>query len=125
MLFSLDEWPDVCILFLVLCAAITAYTTIFVLLEAVKGFYKFFLMPPVPDLLKHYGGKGTWAVLTGPDGGQARLLSLALAERGFNLLLLGYKVGCENTKKECEKINPEIEVRVVDCDFRWEITYLG
>ena len=50
-------------LFYLLCFAI--YHVTILAINGLIGFYKFFLMPPVTDLLQHYGGKGTWCVITG------------------------------------------------------------
>eukprot|EP00401_Gymnodinium_catenatum_P052666 CAMPEP_0117475838 /NCGR_PEP_ID=MMETSP0784-20121206/10002_1 /TAXON_ID=39447 /ORGANISM="" /LENGTH=379 /DNA_ID=CAMNT_0005270099 /DNA_START=147 /DNA_END=1286 /DNA_ORIENTATION=+ len=68
------------------------------------NFYKFFLMPG-HDLSRRYG-RGSWAMITGADGGQARLYAHEFAARGFNLILIGFP-GIEKTKQECVRIFEE------------------
>lgn len=100
-------------------AIIFIWQCLFLFIRGFTCFYKFFLMPGL-DILKRYGGEGTWAVITGPDGGQGRLLALELAERGFNLLLIGYK-DCFKTGELClqraRQQKKTIQVRVIVCDF--------
>lgn len=109
------ESPYVCIIMMVL-TMVSISQTIRLFMNGLYAFWKFFLMAEVPNMLELYGGPGTWAVLTGPDGGQARLLAHGLAERGFNILLIGYK-SCEKTKSECARINPTIEIRIIERNF--------
>jgi short-subunit dehydrogenase len=91
----------------------------YLLVDFLRGCWKqcLYLFPSLRrDLLKRYGGEGTWAVITGPDGGQARVIALELAQKGFNLLLLGYPE-CNDVKEECLAENESIDVRVLVCDF--------
>ena len=112
----MDQWPSGLLIFTLVLACFTLHSFVVLGFQCISNLYKFLLMPAVRDLRAHYGGKGTWAVLTGASGGQARLLAKKLSAKGFNILLLG-REHCHETAQECRDANPNVEVRVVACDF--------
>lgn len=87
-----------------------------------RGVYRFFFMKG-KDLVKRYGA-GTWVVITGPDGGQGRRFTFEFAEKGFNIMMIGYGKRCNETRSEVldhlKKNNmKEVEIRVIGADFRY------
>jgi short-subunit dehydrogenase len=69
------------------------------------------------DLLDHYGGAGSWVVITGASSGQGYEIALAFAERGFNLLLIGSK-RTDKTLEYIKKEYPLVQTKVIYKDFR-------
>ena len=80
-----------------------------------RGFYKYFLMRE-KDLIKHYGEK-SWVIITGASSGQGYKLALNLAERGFNICMIGSKRTYQ-TQKEISQLYPNVKTIVVLKDFR-------
>ena len=96
--------------------SLIVFQIILLLVCACKGLYKYFWMREL-NLLEHYGGDGSWAVITGASSGQGYEMALAFAERGFNLLLIGSK----RTDKIIEYISKEyplLQTKVIYKDFR-------
>jgi 17beta-estradiol 17-dehydrogenase / very-long-chain 3-oxoacyl-CoA reductase len=73
------------------------------------------LLAPEADQAAIYG-HGSWVVATGASSGQGKRFALELAERGFNLLLIGSKRSFD-VRKEISERFPNVEVRVVLKDF--------
>jgi len=70
------------------------------------------------DLLARYGGKGTWALVTGTTDGMGRVYCLALAKQGFNIVLVSrYAEKLEIIAKEIKEANPNIKVKILVKDF--------
>lgn len=57
-----------------------------------------------------------WVMITGASGGQGRLLAIKMAQRGFNIIMIGSK-RTYNTKKEIKKLYPHIKTKVIVKDF--------
>ena len=92
------------------------FQIILLLSSAVKGFHKYLFMKEL-NLLEHYGGSGSWAVITGASSGQGYEMALAFADRGFNLLLIGSK-RTDKTKNYINKEYPSVQVKIIYKDFR-------
>ena len=103
------------IIYLVLLSLII-FQIILLLVSAMKGFHKYFIMKEL-NLLERYGGEGSWVVITGASSGQGYEMALAFAERGFNLLLIGSK-RTDKTRKQIQKDYPLIKTQVIYKDFR-------
>ena len=92
------------------------FQLLLLMIAAMKGFYKYFLMSE-KDLLERYGGKGSWVVITGASSGQGYELALACANRGFNLLLIGSK-RTDQTVTQIKMEYPDVKTKVIYKDFR-------
>jgi len=92
------------------------FQIILLLSSGVKGFHKYFLLKEL-NILEHYGGADSWAVITGASSGQGYEMALAFAERGFNLLLIGSK-RTDKTKAYINKEFPLVQVKNIYKDFR-------
>ena len=92
------------------------FQLLLLMIAAMKGFYKYFLMSE-KDLLERYGGKGSWVVITGASSGQGYELALACANRGFNLLLIGSK-RTDQTVRQIKMEYPDVKTKVIYKDFR-------
>lgn len=85
------------------------------IVRAVRFLRQHFLMRRL-DLLTRYGGKGTYAVITGASRGQGRQFALQLATIGFHLVL----IGSSRTLVVLEEIRqafPTIQTRFLRKDF--------
>jgi len=92
------------------------FQLLLLMIAAMKGFYKYFLMSE-KDLLERYGGNGSWVVITGASSGQGYELALACANRGFNLLLIGSK-RTDQTVTQIKMEYPDVKTKVIYKDFR-------
>ena len=69
-------------------------------------------------MLKRYGGKGTWAVVTGASDGIGAEFCRQLAEDGFNICLVSRtKEKLEAVEAELKQIAPNVETMVIQADF--------
>jgi len=100
-------------IFFIICILIIQ--VLILLINFVTGFYKFFIMRE-KNLIKHYG-KNTWVIITGASSGQGCKLAMNLAQRGFNICMIGSKRSY-STEKEIMKLYPDIQTRVIIKDFR-------
>jgi len=85
---------------------------IIVLLITSKFLNKWFFMKP-KDLPKIYG-ENSWVFITGASSGQGRYLALKLAQKGFNIILVGSK-RCHNVADEIKKFN--VKTLVLEKNF--------
>ena len=70
------------------------------------------------NLLKRYGGKGTWAVVTGASDGIGAEFCRQLAEDGFNICLISRtQEKLVSVESELKRIAPGIETMVIQADF--------
>lgn len=74
--------------------------------------YRYVMIEEKPDLNLIYG-KHSWAVVTGASSGQGKQLALQLANRGFNLVLIG-SCRSETTAEIIRKKGVKCEVVVKD-----------
>jgi short-subunit dehydrogenase len=98
-----------------LLLSLIIFQLLLLLIAACQGIHKYFLLKEL-DLLDRYGA-GAWIVITGASSGQGYELALALADRGFNLLLIGSK----RTDETAAFINltyPAVKTKVIHKDFR-------
>ena len=66
------------------------------------------------NLLKRYGGKGTWAVVTGASDGIGAEFCRQLAKDGFNICLISRTMAkLEAVEQELKQIAPDVETMVV------------
>ena len=73
---------------------------------------------PKQDLLRRYGGLGTWALVTGASDGVGREHCKQLARDGFNIVLVSRKQSRLNkVAKEVREIAPDVKTRVVEANF--------
>ena len=63
---------------------------------------------------KRYGD--CWVMITGASGGQGKRLALRMAQRGFNLILIGSE-RTNDTASEINSIYPNIQIKTVIRDF--------
>lgn len=63
---------------------------------------------------ERYGDCGV--MITGASGGQGRMLAIKMAQRGFNIIMIGSK-RTYNTEKEIKKLYPNIKTKVIVKDF--------
>ena len=75
--------------------------------------YKFFLSPK--NLIKIYG-ENSWIIITGASSGQGKCFAIQLAQKGFNVLLIGSQ-GCYDVQKIINDEFPNIQVEVIIKDF--------
>ena len=69
---------------------------------------------PKQNLFKRYGGKGTWALVTGASSGLGAEYCKQLAKDGFNICLISrtqYKL--KAVEKEVKKIAPGVKTRII------------
>ena len=66
------------------------------------------------DFIERYGN--CWIMMTGASGGQGRMLAIKMAQRGFNIIMIGSK-RTYKTKKEIKKLYPNIKIKVIVKDF--------
>ena len=78
-------------------------------------FYKYFFVKErnLPELY----GKNSYAIITGGSSGQGKQIALNLAQRGFNIFLIGSQRS-ENTIQEINEKYPEIKTELIVKDFR-------
>ncbi|KAI1347077.1 hypothetical protein F5Y01DRAFT_257570 [Xylaria sp. FL0043] len=68
--------------------------------------------------LRKYGGKGTWAVVTGASDGLGKEFATQLAAKGFNLLLVSRTQSkLENLQKELEAKYSGLRTDILAMDF--------
>ncbi|KAI9714647.1 MAG: hypothetical protein M1812_006312 [Candelaria pacifica] len=70
--------------------------------------------------LRKYGGKGSWAVVTGASDGIGKEYALQLAQKGFNIVLISRTESkLQNLAAEIETkhANSEIKTKVLAMDF--------
>ena len=68
------------------------------------------------NLLKRYG-KDSYVIITGGSSGQGKQLALKMAERGFNIFLIGSKRS-KQTIKEINEKYPKVKTLLDIKDFR-------
>lgn len=72
----------------------------------------------MPNHLQRYGGKGTWALVTGASDGIGATFCRQLAEQGFNIVLVSRtKSKLDAVEKEIKAINPACQTRIIQKDF--------
>ena len=78
-------------------------------------FYKYFFVKErnLPELY----GKNSYAIITGGSSGQGKQIALNLAQRGFNIFLIGSQRS-ENTIQEINEKYPDIKTELIVKDFR-------
>ncbi|XP_028779038.1 very-long-chain 3-oxoacyl-CoA reductase 1-like [Neltuma alba] len=105
------KWPDI---FLVATCALGTITLFKALISFVKWVWIMFLRPP--KNLKTYG---SWAIITGSTDGIGKALSLELASKGLNILLVGRNPQkLETTMKEIrDKYGDQVEAKLAVMDF--------
>ena len=70
------------------------------------------------DVLKRYGGPGTWAVVTGASDGIGAECCRQLAKDGFNIILVSRtQAKLDDVEQELKSIAPDIETLVIQADF--------
>lgn len=67
------------------------------------------------NLIQRYG-PNTWAIITGPSSGQGRCMSLELASRGFNLILIG-SARTNDVINEIKTKYPSTLIKFIEKDF--------
>ncbi|KAI0198001.1 hypothetical protein F4808DRAFT_270653 [Astrocystis sublimbata] len=68
--------------------------------------------------LRKYGGKGTWAIVTGASDGLGKEFATQLAAKGFNLLLVSRTLSkLEALEKELQAKYPGLETDSLAMDF--------
>lgn len=90
-------------------------TVAYLLFVIGKFVYNHFLLKT--DLTKYGAKKGAWAVITGAREGVGKGYAMALASRGFNVVLIARnKEGLETVSEELKtKFKVETKVVAVDC----------
>ena len=69
-------------------------------------------------LLSRYGGKGTWALVTGASDGIGAETCIHLARDGFNIVLVSRSKGkMKDVVEEIKRNAPSVETRIVVADF--------
>ena len=84
---------------IILCVLYVAFLLAGAVSQIVEFIHRYFVIRERANLYKVYSGNTTpctWAVVTGASSGQGREFALQLAERGFNLVLIG-SVRCKKT----------------------------
>ena len=79
-----------------------------------RALYKYFFIKE-KDLIKYYG-KNSWVIITGASSGQGYKLALHLAQRGFNICMIGSKRTYDTQKEINYQYN--VKTRVIIKDFR-------
>ncbi|KAH8804907.1 hypothetical protein F5884DRAFT_677819 [Xylogone sp. PMI_703] len=70
--------------------------------------------------LRKYGGKGTWALVTGASDGIGKEFAIQLAEKGFNLVLVSRTESkLQTLKEEIEQkyAGTSIQIKILPMDF--------
>ena len=80
-----------------------------------RAFKKYFCTRELP-LLDRYGGPGTWAMITGASSGQGRDFALALAKRGFNIVMIGSR-NTDKTAAEIARTYPAVNTKIIYKNF--------
>jgi short-subunit dehydrogenase len=88
--------------------------TILILIDLVKGIYKYFILKEL-NLNNRY--KQCWVIITGASSGQGRHFALEFASRGFNILMIGSKRTIQ-TENIIKKQFPKVKTRIIYKDFR-------
>ena len=83
---------------------------------AIKSFYKFCCMKEINHIERY--GPNSWALITGGSSGQGRQFALKLANKGFNILLVGSKRSI-HVKNEINKNYPNVKVKCI-----WECIHI-
>jgi 17beta-estradiol 17-dehydrogenase / very-long-chain 3-oxoacyl-CoA reductase len=81
---------------------------------AIKSFYKFCCMKEINHIERY--GPNSWALITGGSSGQGRQFALKLANKGFNILLVGSKRSI-HVKNEINKNYPNVKVKCIYKNF--------
>ena len=79
-------------------------------------FKKYFLRTKM-DHLKRYGGKGTWALVTGASDGIGLEFCRQLAKDGFNIVLVSRNKSKLEACVAKEFANLDVKTRIVVADF--------
>ena len=80
-----------------------------------KFVYKHFLVKE-KNLLERYG-ENSYVIITGGSSGQGKQFALKLAQRGFNIFLIGSERS-KNTLSEINKLYPNVKTELIIKDFR-------
>lgn len=82
----------------------------------VRVLLSLFILPGAS--LSNFGSKGSWAVVTGASDGIGKEYALALARRGFNVVLVSRTLAkLEALATEITTNNPDVQTRVLPMDF--------
>ncbi|KAK7706136.1 hypothetical protein SLS57_009788 [Botryosphaeria dothidea] len=82
----------------------------------VRVLLSLFILPGAS--LSNFGPKGSWAVVTGASDGIGKEYALALARRGFNVVLVSRTLTkLEALATEITTKNPDVQTRVLPMDF--------
>ena len=80
------------------------------------GSFPLLLTIQINQFLK--GDRPAWAIVTGPTSGIGKSYAIALAEKGFNLILVSRSKGkLETLQSEISAKFPNCEMRLVDIDM--------
>lgn len=88
---------------------------ILLIIQLISGIYKYFCIKEL-NLLERYG-KNSWVIITGASSGQGYDFAIALAKRGFHILMIGSK-RCLNTQAFINTHYPNVKTKVIIKDFR-------
>ena len=70
------------------------------------------------DVLKRYGGTGTWALVTGASDGIGAECCRQLAKDGFNIILVSRtQAKLDDVEQELKSIAPSVETLVIQANF--------
>lgn len=101
--------------FVIFCVVFTILIAIKLLFYRIVPFCEQYVFTNELDLSDRYG-KNTWALITGPSSGMGRQFAMGLAERGFNLYLIGSK-RTQKTIKEINKLYPSSLIKFTEVNF--------
>ncbi|KAL1640711.1 hypothetical protein SLS58_006725 [Diplodia intermedia] len=82
----------------------------------VRVLLSLFVLPGIS--LSKFGPKGSWAIVTGASDGIGKEYALALAKRGFNVVLVSRTLSkLEALASDISSANPGVQTRVLAMDF--------